>query len=81
MTKMNTDVDRSEVRSQIADLIDGRCHYEIDNVTLHSLAAIMSCGHARPSDFVLCVGGSIELADRVYQLSLEASEDESVHPM
>lgn len=81
MTKMNTDVDRSEVRSQIADLIGCRRHYEIDNVSLHSMAAILSCGQARPSDFVLCPGGSIELADIVYQLSLEASEDESVHSL
>lgn len=81
MSRLSTDVDRSEVRSKIAELIGGRWHYSIDNVTLHSLAAILSCGHARPSDFVLCPGGSIELADIVYQLSLEASEDESVHSL
>ena len=78
MAKMSTDVDRTEVRFQIAELIDGRWHYEIDNVTLHSMAAILSCGQARPSDFVLCPGGSLELADCVYQLHLEATKDESV---
>lgn len=81
MSRLSTDVDRSEVRSQIAELIGGRWHYEIDNVSLHDMAAILSCGHARPSDFVLCVGGSFELADTVYQLSLEATEDESVHAL
>lgn len=81
MSRLSTDVDRSEVRSQIAELIGGRRHYEIDNVSLHSMAAILSCGQARPSDFVLCVGGSIELADMVYQLSLEAAEDESVQDL